>query len=278
MTRKIVQPLVVLVVALGSVLAFLWIVQRRLIYLPHPRGVPPAATVLAGAEEVVLPTEDGLMLRGWFLPGRGEGRRPAAAVFNGNAGNRSHRAPLAAALAREGLSVLLLDYRGFAENPGRPTEEGLAADARAARGYLRSRGDVDPARLVYVGESLGAAVAVRLSEEEPPAALVLRSPFTSLADVARVHYPFLPVRLLLRDRYLSSERIRNVPSPVLVLAAEMDRVVPARQSRRLYEAAPGPKRLVVVPGAGHNDPGMLDGPVVVGAIVDFLSEHGGLPD
>jgi fermentation-respiration switch protein FrsA (DUF1100 family) len=105
-------------------------------------------------------------------------------VFNGNGGNRAHRAPLAAALSRSGLAVLLFDYRGYGGNPGAPTEPGLLADARAARAYLASRPGVDPGRLVYLGESLGAAVAVALAVEVPPLALVLRSPFTSLATWA----------------------------------------------------------------------------------------------
>ena len=122
--------------------------------------------------------------------------------------------------------MLLLDYRGYVGNPGSPSEDGLLADARAARAYLLSRADVDPARLVYFGESLGAAVAVALAAEHPPAALILRSPFTSLADIAAVHYPFLPAGLMLRDRYESIERIGRVRAPLLVVAGQRDRIVP----------------------------------------------------
>ncbi len=104
-------------------------------------------------------------------------------VCNGNAGDRSMRADLAAALNRHGLSVLLFDYRGYGGNPGRPSEDGLAADARAAQAWLAGQPDVDPNRIAYFGESLGAAVAIGLAVQRPPAALVLRSPFTSLADV-----------------------------------------------------------------------------------------------
>ena len=189
---RVVLVLLVAVAVLVAVVGLLWSQQRRLIYYPAPRAVPPAATVLPGAEEVSFPTEDGLRLAGWFVPatgppGRrpGQPRSPAVLVCNGNAGNRSLRAPLAAALARAGLAVLLFDYRGYAANPGRPTEAGLAADARAAVAYLAARPEVDPARLVYFGESIGAAVALRLAVERPPAALVLRSPFASLAEVGR---------------------------------------------------------------------------------------------
>src|SRR5919201_4446707 len=189
--RVVVLMVLAVAVAVLLVVGLLWSQQRRLIYLPAPRAVPPAATVLPAAEEVSFTTADGLRLAGWFVPaagppGRGgRGRSPAVLVCNGNGGNRSLRAPLAAALARAGLAVLLFDYRGYAANPGRPTEEGLAADARAALAYLAARPDVDPARLVYFGESLGAAVALRLAVERPPAALVLRSPWASLVEVGR---------------------------------------------------------------------------------------------
>jgi fermentation-respiration switch protein FrsA (DUF1100 family) len=259
---------VALLVAVGLGLA--WSQQRRLIYFPWPGQVPAASSVLAGSQEVVLETEDGIPLGGWFLPARGGGRGPAVLVFDGNAGNRALRAPLAAALSRAGLSVLLFDYRGYGGNPGRPSEGGLAADARAAQAWLAARPEVDPGRIAYFGESLGAAVALRLAVERPPAALVLRSPFTSLADVGRLHYPWLPVKLLLADRYPSTGRVGRLAAPLLVVAGERDRIVPAALSRQLYDAAPAPKRFVLVPGADHNDAALLDGRQMVGEILEFL--------
>ena len=251
-------------------LGLVWSQQRRLIYYPSPSQVPAAAAVLPGVQEVVFDTEDGIRLGGWFLPARGAGRRPAVLVCNGNAGNRALRAPLAAALSRAGLSVLLFDYRGYGGNPGRPSEDGLAADARAAQAWLAARPEVDPGRIAYLGESLGTAVALRLAVERPPAALVLRSPFTSLADVGRLHYPWLPVKLLLTDRYASAARVAQLTAPVLVIAGERDGIVRATLSRRLYDAATVPKRFLLVPGADHNDAALLDGRQTVGEILGFL--------
>src|ERR1700736_4079661 len=160
-----------------SVFVFLaWALQRKLIYLPSGEAPPPHAVGLPGVAAVTFRTDDGLTLQGWFV----QPDQPAwftVIVFNGNAGNRAMRAPLAVALRRHGLAVLLFDYRGFGGNPGVPTERGLIADARAARRYVAGRRDVDPARVAYFGESLGAAVAIQLAAEFPPAALVLRSPF-----------------------------------------------------------------------------------------------------
>lgn len=272
----LLRSVAVAVTVVVLVVGLAWAFQRRLVYLPDPRPVPPVSTTLPGAQEVVFPTADGLALTGWFVPAR----RPADAtvlVLNGNAGDRSARAPLADALAAAGLSVLLFDYRGYAGNPGSPSEAGLAADARAARDYLLTRPDVRPDSLVYLGESLGAAVAVGLAAEHPPAALVLRSPFTSLADVGRLHYPYLPVRTLLKDRYDSAARIGAVPGPVLVVAGGADRVVPARQSRQLYDAARGPKRYVEIPGADHNDWELLAGDRFVGEVLAFVRFKGGGP-
>jgi uncharacterized protein len=284
--------LLVVAAVLAATIGLLWAFQRRLLYLPTPRAVPPAASVLPGAAEVVFETADGLRLGGWFVPadgrgaGGGAGARPeapervapgpAVLVCNGNGGNRSMRAPLAAALARMGLHVLLFDYRGYGGNPGHPTEDGLAADARAALDYLAARPEVDPDRVVYFGESLGAAVALRLATERPPAALVLRSPFASLAEVGQRHYPFVPVSLLLRDRYDSAALVGRLAAPLLVVAGGRDRIVPASHSRRLFAAAPRPKRLVVLDGADHNDHDLLAGPRLLAELRGFLTGVPGL--
>jgi fermentation-respiration switch protein FrsA (DUF1100 family) len=231
--------------------------------------VPPVATILPGGEDVSFATEDGLRLSGWFVSAMGA-CRGTVLVFNGNAGDRSFRAPLAAALVRAGLSVLLFDYRGYGGNPGDPSERGLMADARGARAYLVARQDVDAENIVYFGESLGAAVAIALAVEDSPAALILRSPFTSLSDMARVHYPFLPTGALLCDRFESFGQIGRVTCPVLVVTRGRDQVVPPEQSRRLYESIQTPARLVVVPDADHNDYALLAGPELVQAVVQFL--------
>jgi fermentation-respiration switch protein FrsA (DUF1100 family) len=247
-----------------------WAFQRRLIYFPL-RGVPaPEAVGLAGVETVRFSTDDGLVLNGWFVPRLSPDRTETLIVFNGNAGNRAYRAPLARSLAQHGIASFLFDYRGYGDNPGTPGERGLASDAAAARRYVASRADVDQSGVIYFGESLGAAVALNLAVRRAPGALVLRSPFTSLADVGGHHYPFLPVRWLLRDRYPSSDLVGRLSCPLLVIAADDDSIVPSSQSIRLYESANEPKRLLVVPNTDHNDYELLAGPLMIREILRFL--------
>jgi fermentation-respiration switch protein FrsA (DUF1100 family) len=265
-------PLLSLVTTVAVLLAVVWLCQRRLIYFPRSQDIPAVATILPGAEEIFFDTPDGLRLSGWFAPPTATVARATVLVFNGNAGDRSFRAPLAAALNQAALSVLLFDYRGYGRNPGRPSEKGLLTDARTARAYVAARDEVDAGRLVYFGESLGAAVAVSLALERPPAALVLRSPFTSLTDMGRLYYPFLPINLLLRDRFDSLGQIEHLTCPVLIVAGDQDRIVPQNQSRRLYAAAREPKRFVLIRGADHNDFELLAGGQLLDEVTRFVRD------
>ena len=188
LAELIVRVIVVVAVVTAVGLALVYVTQRSLIYFPGS-AAPGSELLPRGAEVIELHTADGLRLAGWFLPGvsrsdpPGDGPTPGPAVLilNGNAGDRTDRMPLAEALNERGYSVMLFDYRGYAGNPGTPTEEGLRADARAAIDTLAARPEVDPERIAYFGESLGSAVAGGLATERPPAALVLRSPPPSLA-------------------------------------------------------------------------------------------------
>jgi hypothetical protein len=262
----LLAPVAVVVVLLLA----LWAGQRRLMYFPLRDVQAIASLGLEDVEEVAFDATDGLRLSGWLFTVAAADQAPTVIVFNGNAGNRAYRVPLARALRRMGLQVLLFDYRGYGGNPGSPTEQGLAMDARAAREFLINQRHVDHGSLIYFGESLGTGVAVKLASEDPPAALILRSPYTSMADVGQRHYPWLPVRQLLRDRYDSLALIPRVKTRLLIIAGERDSVVPAELSRQLYEAAPQPKAFVSISGADHNDDELLDGETVIEAITKFL--------
>jgi alpha-beta hydrolase superfamily lysophospholipase len=271
-TRTAARVALVVLAMMGIVLGLLWTLQRQLIYLPSRGPVPPAAALLEHARDVRLRTSDGLELGAWFVPATPRGSGVTVLVANGNAGERSIRAPLAQALADRGLGVLLFDYRGYGGNPGSPSEEGLARDVRAAHQFLIGEARVPPDRLLYYGESLGAAVVTELATDHPPAGIVLRSPFVDLASVGRIHYPFLPVRLLLRDRYPVAEQLATVTVPTTVVYGTADSIVPPQQSQAVAAAAGGPVRLVPVHGANHNDMSLLDGAELVNAIVDLATQ------
>ncbi|GAA1766000.1 alpha/beta hydrolase [Luedemannella helvata] len=263
------RVLLVVLVTVVAVVAVLWLAQRRLIYFPDPAA--PAAP--PDVREVALETADGLRLSAWLLPPTGADRGYAVLMTPGNAGNRAGRIVLARSLADAGLTVLVVDYRGYGGNPGSPTEEGLALDARAGLAHLSAAGFA-PGRVVYFGESLGAAVATGLAAEHPPAGLVLRSPFVDLAAAGQVHYPFLPVRLLLRDRFAVAETIARVRVPTVVIYGGADATVPPDQSRAVADRAAGPVTVVVIDGADHNDAELFHGPRITGAVTDLLDRLG----
>jgi fermentation-respiration switch protein FrsA (DUF1100 family) len=255
-----VVGVVVIVMAVG--LGALWALQRQLIYLPDSSSVPSAAGVIDGGQDVPLHTEDDLELGAWFFPEPDDdtARGYAVVVFPGNAGNRLGRADFGQHLHERGFAVLLVDYRGYGGNPGRPTEEGLAHDADAAVAALAEL-DYPPERTLYFGESLGTGVSAALAERTPPAGIVLRSPFTSLVDVGAHHYPFLPVRTALRDRYPVLEPLGGSDVPVTVIRGSEDRVIPTRMSAEVAAAAPNLVEELVLEGVDHNDAEMFGAPV-----------------
>ena len=243
----------------------LWALQRQLIYFPDTTPVPPASQVIDGARDVTLSTADGLELGAWFVPaapteGR-EDRGYAVLVAPGNGGSRLGRATLAERLSERGFAVLLMDYRGYGGNPGSPSEHGIVLDADAAVVALTELG-YPPGRTIYLGESLGTGVVAALARRAPPAAMVLRSPFTELADVGAHHYPWLPVRLLLSDRFDVVENVRQSEVPLVVVYGDQDSVVPSKLSAAVADAAPGLVDEVVLEGVDHNDPVMFGEPVV----------------
>ena len=242
--------------------------QRAFMYFPDPHLPLPASVGLPGAEVVTLRTEDGLDLVAWLL--RSDDRPYTVVVFHGNAGNISHRGHVADAIWRAGCSVLLVEYRGYGGNPGSPTEEGLYRDARAAARFLGSRDDIDPSRLIYFGKSLGSGPATQLAVEHPPAALILDSPYTSMSAVAGDHYWYLPTRWLVWDKYDNLTRIGQIKSPLLILCGTRDRIIAPKHAKRLYDAANEPKRLVEIPGAGHNDMVLTGGSRYVEAIREMV--------
>ncbi|WP_396046001.1 alpha/beta hydrolase [Cellulomonas sp. P22] len=248
--------------------ATVWFAQHSLLYHPDRDPVPPADEVLPGARDVELTTADGLTLGAWYLPPSGA-CTAVVLVAHGNAGNRARRAGLARAIQARGFGVLLMDYRGYGGNAGRPTEAGLALDVRAARTYLLEEAGVAERDLVYLGESLGTGVVTELAVEHPPAALVLRSPLSTLGEAGNALYR-MPVSLLLRERYLVREHVGRLRVPTAVVYGTTDVIVRAEHSRQVAEAARAAGAHVVeveVTATGHADERLVHGDELMDALV-----------
>ena len=259
-----------LAAVLLAVTALMLVLEKQLIYFPQKALPLTPATIGLRFEEARLQAEDGVSLDAWHLPL--EGARFTFLVCNGNAGNMAYRLDRAQLMQAElGASVLLFDYRGFGRSAGRPDEAGTYRDARAAYRFLVEAKGLAPDSLVLFGESLGAAIATHLAVENSAAGLILESPFTSIADMARAAYPFLPpVGPLIRTRYETLAKVPRVSMPVFVLHGERDEIVPFAQGRRVFEAAPQPKRFFAIPAAGHNDTYLVGGDAYWRALREFL--------
>ncbi len=248
--------------------AALYFLQRSVLYHPDRTRPEPADFGVGEMQAVTLVTEDGLKLLPWWRP-PGDEALPVLLFFHGNAGHIGYRGEKLRPYLDRGWGVLLVAWRGYSGNPGKPTEPGLYADGRAALAFLGDHG-IPPSRQVAYGESLGAAVAVEMARTTRFGAVVLEAPFTSVADVAQAMYPFIPVRPLVRDKFDSIKKISELASPLLVIHGEADNVIPVRHGRRLHEAANEPKSARFVPGAGHND---LQGCGIAEDVAAFVGSH-----
>jgi uncharacterized protein len=265
---------ILMAIALGylGLLAFIYLMQARLVYFPdmgrEPIGTP--RDIGLAYEEVWLQTADGERLHAWWVPHAAA--RGAVLMFHGNAGNISQRMGYIAMLNQLGYASLIFDYRGYGRSSGKPDEDGTYRDAEAAWRHLTAERQVDPQRVVLLAESLGGGVATWLALQHPPAALVLASCFTSVPDVGAEVYPWLPVHLLSRFHYDNRARMPQIAAPVFVAHSPQDEVIPFRHGRALFEAAHDPKTFLQLRG-GHNE-GLLYGDRAwVRALADFLDRH-----
>jgi fermentation-respiration switch protein FrsA (DUF1100 family) len=224
--------------------------QRRFLYVPDQRRPDLEAARVGSAREVTVHTRDGLGLLAWWLPPAAE-TTPVVLYLHGNGGNIEHRALRFAQAGRFGWGMLLLEYRGYGGNPGAPTEAGLLEDARAAYAMLRADG-VAASRIILWGESLGTGVAVWLACDVEVGGVMLESPYTSIAAVAQLRFPFAPVDWLIHDRFDLIGRIGDVHAPLLVMTAGRDTIVLPAMGRAVFALANEPKRFWFAPDAGHN--------------------------
>jgi fermentation-respiration switch protein FrsA (DUF1100 family) len=234
-----------------AVLVYLMLAEESLVFFPARQ--PLAGWDLPGVERARFQTADGTALHGWYFPHPD----PRAVVLFacGNAGNISYRADrLADFCHRQRAALMAFDYRGYGLSQGKPTESGVLMDTRAALKWLAERASVKENEIVLWGESLGGGVMVDLASRDGARGLILERTFTSLPDVAAVHFPFVPVRWLMRSRLDSLSKIVDYHGPLLICHGDIDEIIPYELGHQLFDAANEPKRLVTLSGVGHNDP------------------------
>jgi hypothetical protein len=245
------NALIMLAVVYAAVAVAMYLMQRQLLYFPSNRGLTPDAVGIAGAQVVGLTTADNERLVGWYANAKRDSPvKPTILYFHGNGGEIGNRPQRFRLYQSKGFGVLYLSYRGYGGSTGSPTEMGLINDARAAHDWLIAQG-VAPKQIALVGESLGSGVAVQLAAEREVAAVALEAPFTSAVDVGARAYWWLPVRLLMKDRFESINHIASINAPLLVVHGDADEITPVEYGRRLFEAAREPKELLIIPDGGH---------------------------
>lgn len=250
--------------------AIMWSLQRFLMYHPFvmPDMQPPEAYGLTGFREISLTASDGVKLSAWY--GEAKGENPTLVHFHGNGGNLTHRVNYFKVLSEAGYGVLALDYRGYGKSEGKPTEQGLYRDGRAAMEHALGPLQILASDLIIYGESIGTAVAVQMAEEYDSGGLVLQSPFTSMVEMGAQRYPWLPVRLLVEDRFDSIAKLPRVHEKLLIMHGEDDVVVPVSEGRAMLAAANEPKKGVFLPGYGHND---MSASAMRDALADFIAAN-----
>ncbi|WP_119388885.1 alpha/beta hydrolase [Taklimakanibacter lacteus] len=242
----------VCVLALASYLlaaGYMYVTQRDHQYFPDHQGLSASAVGLAGVADLKLATSDGETLQAWYAKAPPE--RPTILFLHGNGGEIAGRGERFAAYQAGGFGVFFLSYRGYGASSGNISEAGLVRDALAAYDWLTAQG-IKPAEIMLVGESLGGGVAVQLAAEKPVAALALEATFASAASVAGQRYWWLPVRLLMKDKFDSLDYIGKVHAPLLITHGDQDGAIPLSEGEKLFALANEPKQLTVVPGGTHS--------------------------
>jgi fermentation-respiration switch protein FrsA (DUF1100 family) len=250
---------------------YLYLAQDSLIFFPNtPSRELTASPVDIGLEyeSVYIKTGDQVTLHGWFIPASEE--KGTLLFFHGNAGNISHRLDSLKIFHDLGLSVFIIDYRGYGRSQGTASEKGTYRDAEAAWNYLTETRKIPSKKIIVFGRSFGAAIAAYSAERLMPGALILESAFTSVPDIATRLYPILPVKLLSRFQYNTKKSLLSVNCPVLIIHSPDDEIIPFENGLQLYHSARKPKTMLEIQG-GHNEGFLVSGKMYIEGIEFFLT-------
>jgi len=254
----------------GALCIYLFLMQAKLLYYPNiPSRKLTASPADIGLEyeSVSITTSDGVTIHGWFVPVKQE--RGTLLLFHGNAGNISHRLDSLKIFHELGLSIFIIDYRGYGRSQGAISEQGTYLDAESAWNYLTEIRKIPAQQIIVFGRSLGAAIAAYVASRQSPGALILESAFTSVPDMAAKLYPIFPVRLLSRFQYNTKKMLRSVSIPVLIIHSPDDEIIPFENGLQLYESAGEPKDMLKIHG-GHNEGFWISGRTYIEGIGNFI--------
>ncbi len=220
------------------ILAYVYLFQRNLLYHPSINSYQ-SDKINFDYEEIFIQNNEGIKLKAW-LHEKDLINKKTILFFHGNAGDLSNRNYKLNELAKFDVNFLILAYRGFSGNEGQPTEQGLYDDAKSALEWIKIKG-VKEKNLILYGESLGTAVTIEVAQNKNLAGIILESPFTSMVELAQKYYPFLPAKFLLKDRYETVKKLKNISSPLLVLHGRLDTIVPFAMGEELFKQVNEPK-------------------------------------
>ena len=220
------------------IIVFVYFYQRSLLYHPSENNYLNDK-INFSYKEIYIDTDENIKIKSWFIE-KDLKKFKTILLFNGNAGNLFNRVYKLNELNKLDLNILIISWRGFSGNEGKPTEKNLYHDAREAVKWLKAQG-IDNKNIILYGESLGTGIATELASKNNFGGIILESPFTSMVDTAKIYYPYLPVNLLLRDRYDSKSKISDIKTPILIMHGKMDNIVPQKMGRELFEKANNPK-------------------------------------
>jgi len=236
--KNLLQLILIIFLLYFFVLVFLYFYQRNLLYLPNENNYS-GDKISVDIQKVKIPTSDNIELLGWYHEKNLKDHKTLV-YFHGNAGSLENRIHKLNHFKNMNINFLIIAWRGFSGNNGKPTEEGLYIDGKSAIDWLIKKG-VDEKNLILYGESLGTGVATHLAQNKNYAGVILETPFTSMIDTAKKFYPYIPVSLLLKDKFENYKKIKNINSPILVMHGEVDQIVPFFMGKKIYELANEPK-------------------------------------
>ena len=249
----------------------LYTMEKHLIFYPESKIEMTPDQFGLSYEDVYFKTSDGVNLNGWLVPAKNS--IATIIYFHGNAGNISYWTPIVKLFNDRGVSVFIVDYRGYGRSSGDITEAGLYLDGEAAFDYLNGRPDIDKNRIAIFGMSLGSAIGIDLALKRPCKAIIIENGFTNTSEMAKTIFPFSLFRSFLTFKFDSLSKIKNIKNPKLFIHGMADEIVPFEMGQKLFSAATGPKEFYSIPGATHNDTFLVGGDEYFEVITEFLTKY-----